>query len=121
MPKSHIKSTRSTDWTAISERYFKTDESLRAIARGFGITEAAIRRHATDRGWVRPTKSSIEDVGRLASALALSMISVDGVAKRAKCFIAAMVKLGAPVSEMADALEVSEAAVRAEFANELRG
>jgi hypothetical protein len=120
MPRPHSKA-RTVDWNGISERYFKTDDSVRAIARAFGITEAAIRSHATERGWIRPTKSSAEDVGRLGSSLALAMIGVDGVGKRAKCFVAAMVKLEARIVDIAEALEISEAALRAEFACELRG
>jgi hypothetical protein len=47
------------------------------------------------------------------------MIGVDGVGKRAKCFVAAMVKLEARIVDIAEALEVSEAALRAEFGREL--
>jgi predicted transcriptional regulator len=110
---------RTPDWQAISDRYFKTDDSVRAIARSFGITEGAIRQHAQDRAWVRPTKPSEQDVGRLGSQLALCMISVDGVAKRARCFVRAMVALEAPIAEIAEALEISERALRAEFSREL--
>jgi hypothetical protein len=119
MPNTHRK-PRSVDWAGVSKRYFTTDESVRAIAREFGITEAAIRKHATERGWIRPSKASPEDVGRLASSLALAMISIDGVSRRAKCFVGAMVKLDAQPVDIADGLEISEQALRVEFANELR-
>jgi transposase-like protein len=119
MSNMHRK-PRAVDWAGISDRYFKTDDSVRAIARAFGITDAAIRKHAAERGWVRPAKASTEDIGRLASSLALAMISIDGVSKRAKCFVAAMVKLDARPVDIADGLEISETALRAEFANELR-
>jgi hypothetical protein len=120
MPNTHRK-PRSVDWAKVSDRYFKSGDSVRAIARDFGITEAAIRKHAIERGWIRPSKASPEDVGRLASSLALAMISIDGVTKRAKCFVAAMVKLDARPVDIADGLEISETALRSEFANELRG
>jgi hypothetical protein len=120
MSNTHRK-PRAVDWARISDRYFKTDDSVRSIAREFGITDAAIRKHAIERGWVRPSKASPEDIGRLASSLALAMISIDGVNKRAKCFVAAMVKLDARQVDIADGLEISEEALRAEFASELRG
>ena len=112
---------QAVDWTGVSDRYFKTEDSVRAIARKFGVSEAAVRKHATERGWVRPSKASPEDVGRLASSLALAMISIDGVSNRAKRFVAAMVKLDARPVDIADGLEISENALRAEFANEMRG
>jgi hypothetical protein len=120
MSNTHRK-PRAVDWASISDRYFKTDDSVRAIARAFGITEAAIRKHAIESGWVRPSKASAEDIGRLASSLALAMISIDGVSNRAKRFVAAMVKLDARPVDIADGLEISETALRSEFANELRG
>jgi hypothetical protein len=121
MSKTHRK-PKAIDWTGVSDQYFKSDKSLRSIAREFGITDTAIRKHAADRGWVRPDKAGgTEDIGRLASSLALAMISIDGVSNRSKRFVSAMVKLNAGPVEIADGLEISEAALRAEFANELRG
>jgi hypothetical protein len=120
MSNMHRK-PRAVDWAGVSDRYFKTDDSVRSIARTFGITEAAIRKHAAERGWVRPSKASSDDIGRLASSLALAMISIDGVSKRAKCFVSAMVKLDARSVDIADGLEISEDALRREFASELRG
>jgi hypothetical protein len=121
MSNTHRK-PRSINWAGISDSYFKTDHSLRSIAREFGVTEAAIRKHATQHGWVRPDKvAGAEDIGRLASSLALAMISIDGVSNRAKRFVAAMVKLDARPVDIADGLEISEDALRAEFANEMRG
>jgi hypothetical protein len=115
------RQARSINWNGIAARFFQTSDPIGEICAAFGIAEQDLLAHAKRHGWVRrPEKQHPEDVGRLASSLALAMISVDGVAKRAKCFVAAMVKLEAPIIEIAEALEASESAVRAEFASELR-
>jgi DNA-binding NarL/FixJ family response regulator len=119
MPKT-IKANKRIDWDAVATRYFKTEDSVRAIARSFGVSDAAVRRHATENGWVRrPVVDHPEDIGRLASSLALAMISIDGVTNRARRFVAAMAKLGASAEEIADSLEISEKSLRSDFQREL--
>jgi hypothetical protein len=60
-----------------------------------------------------------DDLGSLASALAIAMWAVDHTASRARRFVAAMVALGEHEIEIAQALNIPVEALRREFGKEL--
>lgn len=47
---------KPVDWAEIERDYLTSPMSVREIARWYGITEAAIRKHAKKEGWARPEK-----------------------------------------------------------------
>ena len=55
----------------------------------------------------------------MASELAVRMWEIDGVTKRAKCFVAAMTVLGVSPEHIAPSLGISEKSLKAEFSKEL--
>jgi DNA-directed RNA polymerase specialized sigma24 family protein len=124
MTNTHSENESSIGWTEIGAAFRDPKLSIRTIARRHGVSDTAIRKHAKRHGWRRPAAASSDvsvGVVALARAIETQLTSIDGVFERSRRFVSAMVALGSPVSEIADALEVSEAAVRSEFAQELRG
>jgi hypothetical protein len=110
------------DWEAVGRAYFTGTDTIEDICSSFGLTYGDLLAHAAGRHWIRPSpKPHPDDIGELASALALAMFSVDGVSNRARCFVAAMVKLEATVADIADVLRVSKSSLQADFARELDG
>jgi hypothetical protein len=120
--EARIGSSRQIDWDAIGRTYFTGTCSVEDVCASFGVSYGDLLAYATDHGWIhRPPKPHPGDLGELASALALTMFSVDGVANRARRFVAAMVILGAPPSDIAEVLHISKPALQAEFSKELAG
>jgi hypothetical protein len=109
------------DWNAVGRAYFTGTESLDGILASFGLSHGDLLAHAAQNHWLmrRPTKPHPDDVGDLASALAMEMFSVEGVANRAPRFVAAMVALGAREIDIAEALGIGLPALKAEFSREL--
>jgi hypothetical protein len=128
MQQSHSSATDATrrrpDWPAIAVQYFDGLTSIRAIATAHGnVTEAGIRRHAAAHGWGarRSTTSASSAVSTLVHALGVRLAMTDGVGDRARGFVRAMIALRASHQEIASALQISEAALVAEFASEIEG
>jgi hypothetical protein len=126
MRQSHSSATDATrrrpDWPAIAVQYFDGLTSIRAIAAAHGnVTEAGIRRHAAAHGWGprRSTMSASSAVSTLAHALGVRLALIDGVGDRARVFVRAMIALRASHQEITTALQISEAALVAEFAAEI--
>jgi hypothetical protein len=95
---------------------------LRRFAKRFGLRYGDLLAYAASNHWVRgPVKRHAEDLGDLASALALQMFGSSPLRDRSKRFVAAMVALGAQLSDIADPLQVSEDDLKREFARELAG
>jgi hypothetical protein len=44
----------STDWIQIGDAYCNKPQSIRALAKEFGLSDTAIRKEAKKRGWTRP-------------------------------------------------------------------
>jgi hypothetical protein len=111
------------DWDAVARAYFTGSQTLDDICTEFGVSYGDLLAYGANNHWLqrRPTISRPDDVGDLASALAGAMFSIDGAGNRARCFVAAMVKLEATVSDIADVLRVSQSSLRADFAKELAG
>jgi hypothetical protein len=109
------------DWEAVGRAYFSGTKTVDDICAQFGVKYGDLLAYAASRKWCRPSpRRHPDDIGELGSALAFTMFSVSP-ANRTRCFVAAMAKLGAETSEIADVLQASELDLRAEFAKELRG
>lgn len=121
MQKAHTEIQEQVDWSGIASDFHNSTKSLRAIARDFGVSDAAVRKHAKRCGWHRPSAVGAvdRDTSTLANALAAQLASVDSVIERSRRFVAAMVQLGAEPSAIAGALNVSERALFAEFGGEI--
>ena len=65
------------------------------------------------------TTSASSAVSTLAHALGVRLAMIDGVGDRARVFVRAMIALRASHQEIATALQISEAALVAEFAAEI--
>ncbi|MGX1110553.1 MULTISPECIES: hypothetical protein [Bradyrhizobium] len=90
------------------------------ICSEFGVGYGDLLAYGAQHHWMRrPTKPHPDDLGDLASALAMEMFSVKGVANRASRFVAAMVALGASETDIADVLNIGLAGLRSEFGREL--
>jgi hypothetical protein len=109
------------DWDAVARDYFTGNESIDEICERHGVGHGDLLAYAASRDWTprRPTRPHPDDLGTLASALALAMFSVRGAEHRRRCFVAAMTSLDAKVGEVAEVLGLSEANVRKEFSREL--
>jgi hypothetical protein len=111
---------KAINWEAIAQAYFTGQETPEDVCQKFNVTLGDLFIHAQSEGWIhRPYKPHPADVGRLGSALAHAMISVDGAGTRSSRFVAAMAKLGSPLIDIAAALEISVGALRSEFRKEL--
>jgi hypothetical protein len=107
------------DWDAVGRAYFSGTATVDDICASFGLGYGDLLAYAANRKWCRPSpKPHPDDIGELGSALAFAMFSVK-TANRIRCFVAAMAKLETNVSEIADVLQVSTSALRAEFPKEL--
>src|SRR3954447_1577345 len=112
----------TVDWDAVGRAYFTGNQTLDEICASFGVTYGDLlafgaQNHRLQR---RPTRPHPDDVGDLASALALEMFSVGKVADRARRFVAAMAALGARDTDIAEVLQIGLQALKAEFGKELR-
>jgi hypothetical protein len=108
------------DWEALGRAYFSGKDTIEDICASFGVGYGDLLSYATSRSWVRPSPPPHpSDLGELGSALALAMFSVDGVTNRARRFVAAMAILDAYPPDIAEALHISEEALKAEFKKEL--
>jgi hypothetical protein len=113
----------SINWDKVGKAYYTgTNQTLDEILAAFGATYGDLLVHATRSHWLsrRPTKPHPDDLGSLASALAMEMYSVQGVVNRAPRFVAAMVALGARDIDIAEALEIGLTALKVEFSRELK-
>lgn len=112
----------SANWDEIGKAYFAgTNQPLEEILGAFGVNYGDLLAHATRSHWLlqRPSKPHPDDLGSLASALAMEMYSVQGVANRAPRFVSAMAALGARDVDIAEALGIGLPALKAEFGSEL--
>ncbi|MBR1151931.1 hypothetical protein [Bradyrhizobium sp. JYMT SZCCT0428] len=111
----------TVDWNAVGRAYFTGSAPLDEILSSFDLSHGDLLAFAATNHWMiqRPTKPHPDDLGNLASALAMEMFSVDGVANRAPRFVAAMTALGARDVDIAEALQIGLPALRAEFGREL--
>jgi hypothetical protein len=109
------------DWNAIGLAYYTGTQSLDDVCASFGVTYGDLLAYGAQNHWLtrRPTRAHPDDLGDLASALAMEMFSIDGVANRASRFVAAMTALGAKEQEIAEVLHIGVPALKAEFAKEL--
>ncbi|UQD96142.1 hypothetical protein [Bradyrhizobium japonicum] len=109
------------EWVKIAEAFYHSTKSVRAIAAEHGISETAIRKHAKQNGWRRPSavaRPMERRVSVLADAIEAQLVSIDSVIERSRRFVAAMIQLGAEPREIAAALSVSERALMVEFRGE---
>ncbi|MGR4929290.1 hypothetical protein ACIPUD_21195 [Bradyrhizobium sp. CAR08] len=109
------------DWSSIGEAYYHSSKSVRAIAVENGLSETAIRKHAKQNGWRRPSAVAHpleRRVSVLAEAIEAQLVSIDSVIERSRRFVAAMIQLGAEPREIAAALSVTERALLVEFRGE---
>lgn len=115
------RKSATTDWNEIGRAYFVGREHAHVICAKFNVSHADLLAYAAARGWIWPSPDGHpDDFGELGSALAVAMFDVNGgVQERARCFVRAMVALGAGVRDIADALHVTGDALRTEFAKEL--
>jgi hypothetical protein len=111
----------TVDWDAVGRAYFTGNQSLEEICGSYGVSHGDLLAYGAQNHWLarRPRSSHPDDVGDLASALALEMFSVEGVANRAPRFVAAMVALGARETDIAEVLQIGLAALKSEFSKEL--
>jgi hypothetical protein len=111
----------TVDWDAVGRAFFTGNESLDEICASFGVTYGDLLAYGAQNHWLqrRPPRPHPDDVGDLASALALEMFSVEGVANRAPRFVAAMVALGARETDIAEVLKIGLPTLKAEFSKEL--
>lgn len=108
------------DWNAVARSYFVGRKHAHEICADHGVSLGDLLAYAAARGWIWPSPDGHpDDMGELGSALAVAMFGVDGIQRRARLFIAAMLKLEAPICDIAAALHVSEKELRAEFSKEL--
>ena len=113
-------SAAKVDWNEVGRAYFSGSKSVGEICESFGVDFGDLLAYGAANHWVRPsTKPHPDEIGDMGSALALQMFSIDGVNKRARCFVAAMVRLEARPQDIAEVLGVSEDSLRAEFPREL--
>ncbi|MBR1154510.1 hypothetical protein JQ575_28340 [Bradyrhizobium sp. JYMT SZCCT0428] len=109
------------DWNQVGLSYFKGSESLDDILASFNLSHGDLLAYAASNHWMRrPNKPHPDDLGDLASALAMEMFSIEKVADRGSRFVSAMVALGARDADIAEALKISLPALKAEFSKELR-
>jgi hypothetical protein len=69
----------------------------------------------------RPKREHPDDLGGLASALAIAMRAVDHTDNWGRRFVAAMVALGEDEIEIAEALDISVDVLQVQFKKELYG
>ena len=111
---------KAVDWDAVARAYFTSEAMPETICEKFGISLGDLFVYSQSEGWLhKPSKPHPMDCGRLGSALALNMFSIDGTAKRARCFVSAMLCLEASDREIADALEIRVETLRSEFSSEI--
>jgi hypothetical protein len=111
----------SVDWDELGRAYFTGTQSLDGILARFGVSYGDLLAHGAASHWMqrRPTRAHPDDLGSLASALAIAMWEVDHTAGRARRFVAAMVALGEHEIEIAQALNIPVEVLRREFGKEL--
>ena len=111
----------TVDWDAVGRAYYTGTESLDVICAKFGVEYGDLLAYAASNHWLqrRPTKSHPDDLGGLASALALAMWTVELKPDRANRFVAAMVALGEDRIEIAEALKISVDQLSRDFRKEL--
>ena len=123
MQKSHTAPDRRVDWHQIATAFYTTSRSFRSIAADAGVSHTAIAKHARRHGWRRPSHDGMmtnnASVSLLARAVEVQLATIDGVHERSRCFVAAMIQLGAEPSRIAAALSISEPALFAEFGGEI--
>jgi hypothetical protein len=109
------------DWDAVARAYFTGTETHDDLLERFGVSPGALLAYAATRQWIwRPERRHVDDVGEMASELAVRMWEIDGVTNRAKRFVAAMTALGVEPEHIAPSLGISERSLKADFARELR-
>lgn len=115
------RKSAKVDWNAVGRAYFVGREHAHDICAKFNVTHGDLLAYAAARGWIWPSPDGhADDFGELGSALAVAMFDVNGgVQQRARCFVRAMVALGADLGDIADALHITREALRAEFSREL--
>jgi hypothetical protein len=122
MQQPHNEADRAVDWGLVANEFYDSIKSIRSIGRAFGVSDAAIRKHAKRHGWHRPSAvahANARGVSHLADALQSQLASVDSVIERSRRFVAAMIQLGAGPAKIAAALSISERALFAEFGGEI--
>ena len=108
------------DWDAVGRAYFNGKEALDDTLDRLGLSHGMLLAYATAHHWIKPRAQQHPDaVDEMASELAVRMWEIDGVTKRAKCFVAAMTVLGVTPEHIAPSLGISEKSLRSEFAKEL--
>lgn len=109
------------NWDLVANAYFTGDASLEAILASFDLSYADLLAFAAKNHWMlqRPKKPHPDDLGNLASALAMEMFGIEKLADRPRRFVAAMTVLGARPIDIAEVLQVDLVALQAEFGKEL--
>lgn len=112
----------TVNWDELARTYYSGNTPLDAVCSAFGVSHADLLAYGAQRHWLaRPPRSPHpDDLGDLASALAHEMFGIEKVADRAPRFVAAMVALGARDVDIAEALQIGLAALKSEFATQLR-
>lgn len=109
------------DWDAVGRAYFTGTESLEEILSKFGVRYGDLLAYGANNHWMqrRPTRPHPDDLGSLASALAMAAYSVEHTPNRTRRFVAAMVALDEDDINIADALNLDVEVLRREFKKEL--
>jgi hypothetical protein len=111
----------TVDWDAVGRAYYTGTETIEAICNKFDVGYGDLLAHAAANHWMlrRPTRSHPDDLGGLASALAVAMWSVDHTPDRSRRFVAAMVALNEDVIDIAEALNIAVEVLQRDFKKEL--
>lgn len=111
----------TVDWDAVGRAYYTGTESLDDICSSHGVTYGDLLAYGATNNWLqrRPTRAHPDDLGGLASALALAMWSIELKPDRASRFVAAMTILGEDEIDIAEALKISVDQLARDFRKEL--
>jgi hypothetical protein len=112
---------KPVNWDAVGRAYYTGTANLDDVCAEHGVTYGDLLAYGANNNWLqrRPTKAHPDDLGGLASALALAMWSVELKPDRASRFVAAMTILGERDIDIAEALNISVEQLKREFRKEL--
>lgn len=112
----------TVDWDDLARAYYTGNESLDDILAKFGVKYADLLAYVANNNWLqrRPTKRHPDDLGSLASALAME-IFYSPIEERPRRFVAAMVALGARLEDIGEALQIQTPELKERFKKELAG
>ncbi|WP_371423289.1 hypothetical protein [Tardiphaga sp.] len=109
------------DWDAVARDYFTGTEDMEELLERHGLSYGALMAYATANQWIRrPRKRLDDDIGDMASELAVVFWAIDGALNRARRFVAAMTALGVSAENIAPHLGISERSLKQDFARELQ-